>query len=130
MYGFMVHLKCINRKEDIKMVKTITINGTKYDMKASAYTQFAYKNLTGRSFLADIQKLTNLKEDDLLQVDGLIEILLDISFVMIQENDPKKFTNEEEFIKSISNLFDEPQWIEDVIALAVTPLSGNLQKDK
>ncbi len=110
------------------MVKTIRIDGKDYDMKSSAYTQFAYKNQTGRSFLSDIQKLTGLKDNisNLMEVDGLIEVLLDISFVMIQESDPTRFKNEEEFIKSIGVLFDEPKWIEEVIELAIMPLStGN-----
>lgn len=112
------------------MVKTIQIDGVNYDMKSSAYTQFAYKNQTGRSFLSDIQKLSDIKGDDLLKVDGLIEVLLDISFVMIQEANPTRFKNEEEFIKSIGTLFQEPKWIGEVIELAIMPLSaGNTQTD-
>ena len=110
------------------MVKTIKIDGVNYDMKSSAYTQFAYKNLTGRNFLSDIQKLTEVSGNDFLTVDGLIETLLDIAYVMIQEADSSKFKNQEEFIKSIGVLFDDPSWIEEVIGLAITPLStGNTQ---
>lgn len=110
------------------MVKTIKIDGVNYDMKSSAYTQFAYKDLTGRSFLGDIQKLTELKGDDFLKVDGLIETILDIAYVMVQEADSSKYKNEQDFIKSINVLFDDPSWIEEVIELAITPLStGNIK---
>mgnify|MGYP003303889426 CR=1 FL=1 len=44
------------------MEKIIRISGRDYKMKASALTQFSYKNETGRSFLTDLQKLTELKD--------------------------------------------------------------------
>ncbi len=110
------------------MVKTIRIDGKDYDMKSSAYTQFAYKNLTGRSFLSDIESLSGIKGEDFSKVDGLIEILLDISYVMIDEANPNRFKNEQEFIKSIDHLFEEPKWIEEVVALAIMPLSAGNNK--
>lgn len=111
------------------MEKIINISGKDYHMKSSAFTQFAYKNHTGRSFLSDVQKLSGITVDDLTNVDGLIELLLDVSYVMIKEADPTKFASEEDFLKSIDSLFDEPDWVEQVIALAITPISGNLQKN-
>ncbi len=46
------------------MKKIITIDGKEYEMKSSAYTQFAYKNLTGRSLLSDISDISKLTEED------------------------------------------------------------------
>ena len=43
------------------MKKIITISGKEYTMKSSAYTQFKYKNDTGRRMLQDLQELANYK---------------------------------------------------------------------
>lgn len=43
------------------MRKVIKIGDKEYSMKASAYTQFKYKNDTGRSLLCDIQSLSDLQ---------------------------------------------------------------------
>lgn len=112
------------------MKKIVNIDGKDYTMKSSAYTQFAYKNLTGRSLLKDIQNildLTNKLENDFSAVDGLTEPLLDLSYVMIEEADPSQITTKEDFIKSIDNLYDNYDWVNEVITLAVNPLSRQLQ---
>ena len=115
------------------MKKIINIDGKDYTMKSSAYTQFAYRNLTGRSLLKDIQNildLTNKLENDFSAVDDLTEPLLDLSYVMIEEADPSQITTKEEFIKSIDNLYDNYDWVNEVITLAVNPLSRQLQNNK
>lgn len=116
-----------------KMKKIITIDGKEYNMKSSAYTQFSYKNLTGRSLLKDLQKLINLKEsgkleEDMSVADDVIELLLDVAYVMIDEADKTQFTNKEEFYKSIDTLYGEDMsWINEVLSLAINPLSRQLQ---
>lgn len=112
------------------MKKIITIDGKEYEMKSSAYTQFAYKNLTGRSLLKDIQNISNVAdniENDLSLLDKITEPLLDISFVMIQEADANQVKTKEDFYKSIESLYNDYDWINDVITLAVNPLSRQLQ---
>lgn len=113
------------------MKKLIKIDNKEYLMKSSAYTQFAYKNETGRSFLSDLQEIAKLKNKDNKGADDLdkiTELILKISYVMIQEADQSQVQDYDSFIKGIENLYDNPQWIEDIIVLASTPISRQLQK--
>ena len=112
------------------MKKIITIDGKEYEMKSSAYTQFAYKNLTGRSLLKDIQNISSIADkiqDDMSLIDEITEPLLDISFIMIQEANPDQVKTKEEFYKSIDSVYDDNAWIQEVMTLAINPLSGQLQ---
>jgi len=118
------------------MIKTIKLGDKEYQMKASAYTQFAYKNETGRSFLDDISKLTEIQSinsDDVMQslksLEPVINIVLDVSYIMINEATPNTFNNREEFYKSIDTILDEDNMdsITDIITLALSPLyRGNI----
>lgn len=111
------------------MVKTIKISGKDYDMKASAFTQFAYKDETGRSLLSDIQSLSDIHTEEADKIEHLVNILLDVSYVMIKEADPKQVANKEEFMKSINDLFSDNSWISEVVELAISPLSGGNIKE-
>lgn len=115
------------------MKKIITIDGKEYTMKSSAYTQFAYKNLTGRSLLKDINNISKIAdkiEEDMSLIDEITEPLLDISFIMIQEADSNQVKTKEEFYKSIESLYDNYDWIQEVMTLAINPISRQLQNDK
>lgn len=118
------------------MKKMIKIDNTEYFMQSSAYTQFAYKNETGRSLLADLESLISItrnKNENDYSVDDLdkcTELVLKIAYIMIQEADPKQSLNYESFIKSIDSLYDKTDWIEEVILLACTPISRQLQNLK
>lgn len=109
------------------MKKIITIGGKEYSMKSSAYTQFKYKNDTGRKLLSDIQSITKLEqieENEVLgEMDDVIEILLRMAYVMIDEADPNQVESYEAFLKETDGLFDNQDWIMDVITLATSPLS-------
>lgn len=112
------------------MKKIITIDGKEYEMKSSAYTQFAYKNLTGRSLLKDIQNIALIADkinNDMSEIDNITEPLLDISYVMYQEACNGKCMTKEEFYKSIDTMYDDNSWINDVITLAINPISRQLQ---
>ena len=114
------------------MKKIITIDGKEYEMKSSAYTQFAYKNLTGRSLLKDIQNISTIADkiqDDMSVIDEITEPLLDISFVMIQEANQEQVKTKEEFYKGIDSIYDNHEWIQEVIALAINPISRQLQNE-
>ena len=118
------------------MIKTIKLGGKDYQMKASAYTQFAYKNETGRSFLDDISKLTQLKDigsDDIVKsmssLEPLLNIILDVSYIMINEATPNTFNNREDFYKSIDSILDDENMesITEIISLALSPIyRGNI----
>ena len=61
------------------MRKIVKISGHEYSLKSSAWTQFKYKNDTGRSLIADLTNLSKSNEDDIVNnVDGLLEMLLRI----------------------------------------------------
>lgn len=112
------------------MKKIIKIDGKEYEMQSSAYTQFAYKDLTGRSLLDDLKKLVKLEikdEMDLEVLDELTEPLLDISYVMIQEANEEKVKTKKDFYKGIESLYDNIDWIPEVIELAINPISRQLQ---
>lgn len=114
------------------MKKIITIDGKEYEMKSSAYTQFAYKNLTGRSLLKDIQNISTIADkiqDDMSALDEITEPLLDISYVMMQEATNGNCMTKEEFYKSIDSIYDNQNWIQEVISLAINPYSRQLQNE-
>lgn len=118
------------------MEKIIRISTKDYKMKASALTQFSYKNETGRSFLNDLQKLTELNitgndlTNNLEALDGLSETILKIAYIMIKEADKSAVTNFEDFLGGIESLYDDTNWIQEVLELACSPLSGQLQANK
>jgi len=109
------------------MKKQVKIGEKEYFMKSSAYTQFKYKNDTGRKLLADIQEITKLekvKEIEVLgEMDDVIEILLRMAYVMIDEADPNQVESYEAFLKETDGIFDNQDWIMDVITLATSPIS-------
>lgn len=109
------------------MKKQVKIGEKEYFMKSSAYTQFKYKNDTGRKLLADIQEITRLekvKENEVLgEMDDVIEILLRMAYVMIDEADPNQVESYEAFLKETDGIFDNQDWIMDVITLATSPIS-------
>lgn len=111
------------------MKKIVTISGKEYSMQSSAYTQFKYKNETGRSLLKDLESLTSHTEKEIINnVDDLLEMLLKISYIMIVESDDKQAASYDNFLKSLDALFDDSTWINDVLELAVSPISRGIQK--
>ena len=116
------------------MKKIINIDGKDYTMQSSAYTQFAYKNLTGRSLLKDVKKIIELSskvQEDFSVIDDLTKPLLDVAFVMIEEGDSNQVKSKEDFIKSIECLYDKEKanWMDDVVMLAMNPISRQLQNE-
>ena len=113
------------------MKRIIKIGNKEYEMKSSAYTQFKYKNDTGRKLLEDLQNLTELQNKEetemIASIDDLTDIVLRISYVMIEEADPSQVKSFEDFLKGIDGLFDDTEWINEVISLAVAPISRGIQ---
>lgn len=112
------------------MKKIIKIGDKDYTLKASAYTQFKYRNDTGRKMLQDLQDLTKLQdkpEDEMLgEIEDITEIVLKMAYVMIEEADPSQVSSYDEFLKSIESLYDNIDWINEVIELATSPLSRGI----
>ena len=117
------------------MEKIIRISNKDYKMKASALTQFSYRNETGRSFLNDLQKLTELKDigedfsSNIDALDNVSDLILKMAFIMTREADKTQVTNYEEFLGGIESLFDDTSWIQEVLELACSPLSRQLQNN-
>ena len=114
------------------MQKIIKIGEKEYNLKSSAYTQFAYKNETGRSFLQDLKDLTKLTENgfDGLEFDILEkiqELILPIAYVMIIEANQSQVSDYASFLKELDNLYDDPNWIVETILLGCSPISRQLQ---
>lgn len=109
------------------MEKTIKICDKEYKMKSSAYTQFAYKNETGRGLMNDLQELTKLDLDNLEGnfevIDLLNNLVLRMAYVMIKEADKNQVGGFDEFLKDIDNLYKETEWMTETIELAISPLS-------
>ena len=124
----------MKRREE-EMEKIIRISNKDYRMKASALTQFTYRDETGRSFLTDLQKLTELKDigsdftSNIDVLDNVSNLLLKIAYIMVREADKNQTTNFEEFLGGIENLYDDTTWIQEVLELACSPLSRQLQNN-
>lgn len=115
------------------MEKTIKIGNKDFKMSSSAYTQFKYKNDTGRSLMADLsafqEKYKDLLEGNinLDQLDELIDTILRIAFIMVNENDKSQATTYEDFLKQIDNYFVEMDWLNEVVELATSPFRRGIQ---
>lgn len=117
------------------MEKVITISNKNYSMKSSAFTQFSYKNFTGRSFLKDLQGLVNLKSKknnsfQIEELDNITELLLQIAYILVKEADENQVTDYNSFLNGIDSIYDDEKWIYEVLELACTPISGRLQINK
>lgn len=113
------------------MRKVVKISGKEYSMKSSAYTQFKYRNDTGNKLLDDIQRISqinDLSDDEKIgKMEDVVELLLRIAFIMIEEADAKQVSTFDNFLKDIDGLFDDTEWINEVIELATSPISRGLQ---
>lgn len=112
------------------MKKVIKISGKDYTMKSSAYTQFKYRDMTGRRMLKDLQDISKLQDADeaamIEGIDDIAEIVLKMAYVMIEEADATQVKSYEEFLKEIENLYENTDWISEVIELATSPISGGI----
>lgn len=121
------------------MVKTIKIGNKSYDMKSSAFTPFKYKNDFGTDFLKDINKFNKIqlrveklpKEEQqtewLDNISDIQEIIFQITYTMIAENDPT-FGTFEDFLKGLDNIYENSDWMMEVMTLAVGTFQGRVEK--
>lgn len=111
------------------MKKIINIDGRDYSIQSSAFTQFKYKDFTGRNLMQDVNQLSKLEKNDknnmIDEIDDFTEILLKITYTLISESDPKQVSSFSEFCSSIDNLYgNDSNWASDVIEVAISPLYG------
>lgn len=117
------------------MRKKITIGNKEYEMQSSAYTQFKYRDVTGRTLIRDLsdlgKKYENMsKKEDMAEqfegIDDFINTVLEIAYIMCSE--AKSFTGtKDEFLMQIDNYLDNTDWIGEVVELALSPLSRTIQ---
>ena len=119
------------------MIKKVKIGTKEFEMKSSAYTQFKYKNDTGRTLLKDIIKIGKAFNDlngefDIEQYDDLddfITLSLRIAYIMCLE--AKSIScSFEDFLMQVDDYLQDVNWISDVVELATSPFSGIVQTTK
>lgn len=114
------------------MRKVVKISDKEYSMKSSAYTQFKYKNDTGRGLLEDLNKIQKYgeltPEEQVSKTQDLLELLLKLAYIMIEEADEKQVKSYEDFLKDIDGMLDNTDWISEVVELASSPFSRGIQK--
>lgn len=123
------------------MLKNIKIGSKDFTIKSSAYTMFAYKNDTGRDLLKDIgdinkkyKSISKLSKEDqeekwMEEITGIVENALKLAYTMIKEFD-KNFVAYDEWLGNLDNLFEDNNWILEVIEAGMTPFSGRLQNSQ
>ena len=122
------------------MEKKIKISGKEFTIKSS-FTTFSYKNFTGNDLLKDLNKLNKLNSEIgaikdeternnrwLDELFPMIEMALKMAYVMIKEKD-KSIPSYEDWLSSMDDLMADTSWLGDVFETAISPISGQLQKN-
>lgn len=115
------------------MKKTIKLCDKEYNIKSSAYTLFKYKNDTNRDLLKDIQSIGELQdvENQTEKMGKLADVLLRITYTLIEEADKTQVNSFEDFLKGLDGIFDDVEWINEVVQCAITPFSrGQIQTNE
>lgn len=117
------------------MRKIIRIGSKDFEMAASAYTQFKYKDLTGRSLVKDLTMLGEKfkgveQESEILErweeLEEFLTMTLRIAYIMTSEADSHQIGSFEDFLKQVDGYMNDISWFSDVITLALSPLSGQV----
>ncbi len=122
------------------MEKRIKIGSKEFNMSSSAYTQFKYKNDTGRSLLADIvgcqdkykllldeKNASEMSIEFMDQLDDLMSMVLRIAFIMTNEADKNQAQTFDDFLKQVDNCYVDLGWLNEVVELATSPFSRGIQ---
>lgn len=121
-------------------MKKITIGTKEFNMQSSAYTQFKYKDITGRSLIKDLtmlgkkyENIGEVKEEEALEklddLDEFIMTALRMAYIMSME--AKSFNGSfENYLMEIDNYLDNLDWIGEVVELALSPLSRTIQANQ
>ena len=103
------------------MLKNIIIGDKQFTLKSSAYTPFAYRDLTGRELLKDLKRLQRMdvaNEDEQLENYGEIVMIVEqLAYVMYQQANKDKLTFEE-FLQEIDYVSQD--LIVEVVGLAMS----------
>lgn len=117
------------------MKKEITIGTVTFPVQSSAFTPFAYRNMTGRELLKDLMdlqsKLEAVSEDETKSADVISAVLNDVlqlAYVMHQEAEPsaKPFN---EWLKQFDGILDDNTWLAEVVATAAATFRRKVETD-
>lgn len=118
------------------MKKTIKIGDKEYLMQSSAFTSFKYRDMTNRTLIKDLGELgkkyneVEIDKDNALdtygELDEFIITALRIAYIMTCEANSYSGTFED-YLKGIDNYLEDVNWISEVVELAISPLSRNVQ---
>lgn len=118
------------------MEKKLKICGQEYDAKASFLTQVKYYEQFGKDFaeaIANINdRLVSLSKEkesiNYIRVFGAISIdATRLAYVMIKEANPT-FMEYEEWIGQLDGLYDETEWISEVVKLGFSVFRRTLSQ--
>lgn len=117
------------------MKKEITIGSVTFPVQSSAFTPFAYRNMTGRELLKDLMdlqsKLEAVSEDETKSADvisGVLNDVLQLAYVMHQEAETsaKPFN---EWLKQFDGILDDNTWLAEVVATAAATFRRKTETD-
>ena len=117
------------------MKKEITIGTVTFPVQSSAFTPFAYRNMTGRELLKDLMdlqsKLEAVSEDETKSagvISGVLNDVLQLAYVMHQEAEPnaKPFN---EWLKQFDGILDDNTWLAEVVATAAATFRRKVETD-
>ena len=117
------------------MVRTVKIGNNEYDLKSSAYTMFAYKDVTGNNLLQDLNELNDKytkwqKDKDtsiwMNEIMDIIDKTLRLAHIMILEQNPS-FMEYKQWLKEIDGLLDDTNWILEVLEVGLSPFRRGVQ---
>lgn len=118
-----------------RMRKIIRIGSKDFEMQSSAYTQFKYKDETGRSLVKDLtslgEKFKGLDKDTEVidkweDLEDFLMMTLKIAYIMTNEADSSQAANFDIFLKQIDGYMNNINWFGEVVELALNPLSGQV----
>lgn len=114
------------------MKKIIKIDGKEYTIKSSAFTQFKYKDTTGRDLLDDLtsieKKLDGKSEKEMTaELGDMLEIIFKVIYVLIDEAGVDNVGSYEDFLKGIDNVLEDTTYINESLEVALAPLSRGIK---
>lgn len=117
------------------MKKNITIGSVTFPVQSSAFTPFAYKNMTGRELLTDLMtiqdKITEAQADEKKAPEIISAILANVwelAYTMYAEAD-KNAVAFPEWLKQFDGILDDNSWLAEVVATAAATFRRNAEAD-
>ena len=115
------------------MKKEITIGSITFPVQSSAFTPFAYKNMTGRELLSDLMtlqdKLTEAQADESKApeiISAVLSNVWELAYTMYSEAE-KNALAFPEWLKQFDGILDDNSWLAEVVATAASTFRRNIE---